>query len=268
MGGANAGFSGKRAFLEAHHYDEVWGWERWGQQQRAPASRNEWGLHDTDLLDAALRKVTALDAAGTTFQLSVLTLNTHPPGYLAPTCAPYQVNEPMLNAIHCTDQALGAFFDGLETEGVLDNTVVIVMGDHVSFPTPENQAAQGADVVPGWFGKTLMMFLAPGRGAARVNNAWYTPDVAPTALALLGWRPIPAFKVGRSMSDAHLDRRVLVSLRYSLVDGEMFPSNPSQGGGCHADEFARSVITQTAMLSDCDRLRILSAVEGSSVVLQ
>src|SRR5712691_12896142 len=47
FGGADSGFSGKRLFLNAHHYDAVWGWERWGQNEvyAEEGRRNAWGLN-------------------------------------------------------------------------------------------------------------------------------------------------------------------------------------------------------------------------------
>ena len=62
MGGANSGFSGKRSFLVAHHFDEVWGWEDW---RRSPHERDRahvWGLHDTDLVGKAISRLHDLRA--------------------------------------------------------------------------------------------------------------------------------------------------------------------------------------------------------------
>jgi phosphoglycerol transferase MdoB-like AlkP superfamily enzyme len=58
LGGADSGFSGKRLFLNAHHFDEVWGWERWGKkgEYEDEGRRNAWGLNDTDLMREAIAR--------------------------------------------------------------------------------------------------------------------------------------------------------------------------------------------------------------------
>ena len=90
-----------------------------------------------------------------------MTVNTHQPGYPEAGCPEYRHDRRMLNAIHCTDTAIGMLMDALERGGYLRNTAVVVMGDHMMFPSPENAEALGP-ASAGWFGKVFMSIYWPG----------------------------------------------------------------------------------------------------------
>ncbi len=265
MGGADSGFSGKRLFLTAHHYDEVWGWERWRDNPLYRGERrSEWGLHDTDLVREAIARLPDLRAHAP-FHLSLLTVNTHEPGYQAPDCSEYQPGRTMLNAIHCSDHAVGMLMDALETGGDLSNTAVAVMGDHLMFPTAENAAALGPAADAGWFGKVVMALYWPGGPRpGRIDTPAYTPDFAPIVLDALGFRPVPRFAFGRSMISSPDRRRTLVAAHFQILNGRMIPTHPSLADECTADMLEHTILnTEDDRLSPCGREKIIDTVEQS-----
>lgn len=100
LGGAVSEFAGKGEFLGAHGYGDVRGFEYWQQhgfEQRA----DSWGLSDVDLFAQASLELQRLQSAGRPFNLTLLTIGTHLPGFSYAECAPYQDgSRPFLNAMH------------------------------------------------------------------------------------------------------------------------------------------------------------------------
>lgn len=132
LGGASLAFAGKGRFLQEHGYATVVGREEW--LAHAPElPMNEWGLNDDALLDAALVQLAELQRVGQPFLLTLLTVGMHPPaGFLSPRCD----GEPqrMQDAIRCTARLLGEFMVQARQRGLLHNTDVVMVGDHLSMP--------------------------------------------------------------------------------------------------------------------------------------
>ena len=264
LGGAESSFSGKGLFLAAHHFDDIWGRERWRENRAYAGGRlNAWGLQDTDLAREAIARLPALRAASP-FHLSLLTVNTHPPGYDAADCPRYQPARVMLDAIHCTDYAVGMLMDALDAGGFMKDTVVVVMGDHMMFPSVESRAALGPASV-GWFGKVFMAMRRPGdTGGTAIDTPAYTPDFAPTVLDALGFTPVPEFPVGQSVLREGDPGRLLIAPRYQLVNGRMVPANPRLSDGCTPDMIERARPDRPlAVYPECERDRIVEIIEQS-----
>ena len=105
----------------------------------------------------------------------------------------------LLDAIHCSDHAVGMLLDAIEERGLLDSTVVVVVGDHMMFPGTDEQAALGKDVVASYYGRVFMALRAPRRDLPpRIETFTFTPDLAPTILELLGV-PVPQDMDGRTL---------------------------------------------------------------------
>ena len=84
--------------------------------------------------DEALARIQELHARDTPFNVTLLTLGTHIPGFQYEGCPVYpgRPNEPFLNGIHCTDYLAGQFVDQLEAKGLLGDTVLYIQGDPVT----------------------------------------------------------------------------------------------------------------------------------------
>ena len=100
--------------------------------------------------------------------------------------------------VRALDDVIAELLDDLEGLGVLENTVVVILGDH-----GESLGEHGVFFEHhGLYDVTLrppLIVHAPGRIAAgrRIESVVMTPDLAPTILDLLGL-PIPAGPPGRS----------------------------------------------------------------------
>ena len=133
LGGANLSFAGKGDFLLEHGYDQVFGLRHW----RSLGFRDQnsiWGLPDTTLFSQAFEQIKSMHKEPAPFNLTLLTLGTHVPGYLYQGCPDYPLSdEPFIDAIHCTDFLLDNFLHQLEDGGILEDTVVYIQADHGVF---------------------------------------------------------------------------------------------------------------------------------------
>lgn len=179
LNGGSLAFAGKGRFLWNHGYHAAFGLEDW--QQLAPnAHTNAWGLDDDDLFTQALGQLRALVAAGKPFNLTLLTVGMHPPrGFLAPSCP--GVHGDMRDAVACTARLLAGFLEDARREGLLRDTLVVVMGDHLGMHSelsPRLQQARHRRIYNRMLNAPA---LAPNRDA--INHF----DMLPTVLTALGF---------------------------------------------------------------------------------
>lgn len=136
LGGADAKFAGKGTFLTGHGYDEVRDLEAWeaaGETEMNPA----WGLSDRRLFELAAETVTELHDAGEPFNLTLLTLDTHEFPHAYDYCEA-DTEAPMAAITRCSMEQVAGFIDYLGQQGYLDDTAVMVMGDHEKFIAETN----------------------------------------------------------------------------------------------------------------------------------
>lgn len=130
MGGADASFAAKDRFLREHGYDEVQDLRTWRERGDAESAMRDWGLGDRRLFEHARDEVVDLHESGEPFNLTLLTLDTHEPA-VEPDRCDMNTREPMTAITRCSMDAVAGFVESLEAEGVLEDTAVVVMGDHL-----------------------------------------------------------------------------------------------------------------------------------------
>lgn len=199
MGGAPIQFSNKGLFYREHGYDEALGLQQLEARAGGKLPEAGWGLYDSALFQVALAKYRQLEAAGKPFNLSMITLDTHPPhGRPSPGCPKYAANpNSMLQAVHCTDYLVGKFIAALKKQPGWKNTVVVIMSDHLMM---RNDAEP---LYPkGYHRQPALLVLNAGQGARPVRM--YHMGIAPTLLDLMGVRTNATFIAGadRSAPDA------------------------------------------------------------------
>lgn len=195
MGGAPIHFSNKGLFFQLHGYDEALGLRQIEAANGSRLPQAGWGLYDSTLFPLALARYRALEAARKPFNLTMLTLDTHPPnGRPSPDCPRYAASSnSMLQAVHCTDYLVGRFVDALSREPEWENTVVVIMSDHLMMRNvadplfPRNYDRQPA-----------LLVLNAGRGERSAKM--YHMDIAPTLVDLLGVRTNATFMAGDDRS--------------------------------------------------------------------
>lgn len=183
MIGASLAFGGEDKFLSQHGYgelidqDELQGW--------AGGSLNDWGLYDDALLSAAEEKLQVLAKQDKPYVLSLMTIGGHfPEGYPSKDCADEfgaQYADRMLLAVKCTGLELRKFIESARSKNLLENTVVVLMSDHLAMKNALSRQLDQHD--------RMNYFVALGGEAGRGVRvkAAATFDIYPTLLELLGF---------------------------------------------------------------------------------
>ena len=134
MGGAPESFASKGTFLKTHGFDTVLGYEHW--KDIGETQFSGWGLSDQRLFENAKEEVLALHNGNQPFTLSMITLDNHAPikdfGYCPNTTGNIEKN-----TVTCQSQIVSDFIDYMKDEGILDDTMVVVMADHQVFTTAD-----------------------------------------------------------------------------------------------------------------------------------
>jgi len=112
-----------------------------------------------------------------------------------------------LHAVHYTDRAVGRFLDRLREEGILDNAVLVVYGDHigVSRYTPgflDVLGLEAGDELALQYAERripLLIRLPGGIGAGQHSQVAGQVDIAPTLAGLLGISTADTYFMGRDL---------------------------------------------------------------------
>jgi phosphoglycerol transferase len=184
VGGADPAFAGKQYFLHEHGFNHVYGRDdisaQMGGYQWPPGW---WGAEDHTTLAFASHVLDDLERSHKPFFLNLLTLDTHgPSGFPSRHCAPPGNEQPMLSIFDCSLRAVEGFLDELQRRGRLEDTVVVVMGDHPL-------------MAPGWSSRlpttledasedVFFAMSVPGRSARTLDTISHF-DVFPLSLQAL-----------------------------------------------------------------------------------
>ncbi len=183
LGGAPLAFSGKGHFLRDHGYEETWGRAQWKQAGAAPDEFNGWGMFDSALFAHGRETLERLHAAGRPFNLTMLTMDTHNPrGFLSPACRRAGA-EHFEDIVSCTAGEIADFVQFARKQGYLEDTTIVVIGDHLAVPNPVFGKLQQAGARRGIFN------LFVGKNLPPPNTDELLPyDLLPTLLEVVGMR--------------------------------------------------------------------------------
>ena len=174
----------------------------------ADVERMGLGIVDGALFDLCYERIKQRQAEGKPFFLTTLTLSTHHP-FAAPLNHPEvrllqeQVSDKYVGALRYTDHELERVFSKLVHEGLLRNTVVVVLGDHgrhepVGSSDIERKAGHFASPLFIWMDESLR---SPATYRPRTVSAVASQvDVAPTLLALNGALPAVGAFAGQDLT--------------------------------------------------------------------
>ena len=158
---------------------------------------NGWGegVFDNDLLRHAKQEIIKLHKSNKRFNVTLINTDTHAPYVMSPKCG---VSDKLktedlraYESYRCSSKYIRKFFDDLNDEGVLENTVVVILGDHLAYD---------------WLSRTHRSH--PSRNVffkintkkeftrSKMNNF----DVAPTILDEMGFFPEEQDKFGFGIS--------------------------------------------------------------------
>ena len=176
----------------------------------ANTERAGLGIVDGALFDLCYERIKLRQSQGKPFFLSTLTLSTHHP-FAAPMNHPevqllqQQVQDKYVAALRYTDLELERVFTRLVREGLLRNTIVVILGDH-----GRHEPVGGSDIERkvGHFASPLFLWMdeslrTPATYRPRVVDTIASQvDVAPTLLSLNGGLPAMGAFAGHDVSCA------------------------------------------------------------------
>lgn len=186
LGGASTQFAGKGLFYRGHHFDTVKGREDLEPQLEDPEYVNSWGLYDDTLYDITADEVRRLDAQDSgPWGVVSLNLAGHAPnGYPSQSCMERQGEfdgQDILYSVECATWLARDLVERLESEGLLDNTLVVILSDHLTMRVSvwDQLTALDRD-------NTLIM-LGHNIEPQRIRRDATMLDVFPTILDALGF---------------------------------------------------------------------------------
>jgi len=196
IGGADTGFAGKGSFYRTHGFDTVEGLKELGPRTPDADYRNAWGLHDDTTFKFAKERFDEMAEGKRPFALVTLTLGTHhPDGFLSRECKDTsyrQGDNPVLNAVSCTDELIPQFINYISRSKHADDTLIVLVSDHLAI----NNTA--SDLLKEGTRRDLFMVMGSDIAPARITRPGSTLDMAPTVLSLLGYQA-EAVGMGRNL---------------------------------------------------------------------
>lgn len=134
---ASLQFAGSNIYLRQHGYDAMWARESFeGEKAVYP---NVWGVNDDTMFEFAFDRIAALRTDEQPFALSLQTIGGHfPEGFPTESCraALTHVDQPpILYSIRCMGYEIRRFVERLDAAGYLENTIVVILSDHLSMKT-------------------------------------------------------------------------------------------------------------------------------------
>jgi phosphoglycerol transferase len=180
LGGASTEFAGKGIFYEDHGFDRVMGREELQPRLEDPDYVDNWGLSDDSLYDFTLEEIRRLDARPEPWAVVNLSITGHAPsGYPAQRCEESQGPHDgvdILYAVECSAWLARDLVERLEAEGLLDNTLVVIVSDHLTM-----RVSVWDELIRGERDNTFIL-LGNDVPRGRVRRPSSTLDVFPTIL--------------------------------------------------------------------------------------
>lgn len=176
-------YGGRGLFDNIRNFATAVGYRQFHEQ--ADYSENSfvtaWGVADEYIFEAALARQLQARQAGEKLFLTILSVSNHKPFLVPPgrTGRPHKRNRH--EAVRYADWALGRWLDAMQAAGLLEDTAVLVVGDH-------GARVYGSERIPIRSYRVPALFLLPGpewRGR-RIGRLCSQIELAPTLLALAG----------------------------------------------------------------------------------
>lgn len=163
-----------------------------------PENSVGWGLKDKPYFEQSIKYLQAMDEP---FYSKFITLTNHFPFELDEidrSIEPYNSNSNTLNnyfpAVRYADEAMEQFFTHLKDAGIYEDSIIIIMGDHIGISANHNRAMSmyldKEEITPFdqvELQKVPLFIHIPGHGKGEVkSNVTGQIDLKPTILNLLG----------------------------------------------------------------------------------
>jgi phosphoglycerol transferase MdoB-like AlkP superfamily enzyme len=179
-------------------------------------------LGDEDLF---LQSLTKLKALKQPFMATLITISSHTPFILPDDLQTLQIDENSslsdtqknyLESVHYTDKAIGEFIDGLKKNGLYDDSLIVIFGDHGSFTGISKALGTNKVNLPGMSASQVpLIILDPTKTLLGTKNIPASHlDIYPTVANLLGIKA-PKTVFGQDI----LNTNAPVEVKFNLDSG-------------------------------------------------
>lgn len=187
IGGADQKFAGKGTFLKNHGFSNVVSKKQIAERTGQPLPKDAWGYPDDVIFQIALEDIKWLKQSEKPFFLSMLTLDTHgPKGNLSEHCRNKGYVQETTSIFDCVISQTEEFIDKLQQSGVLEDTVLVVSGDH-SFMGPKKSALNLLASQKDKDNSRLFFTIIHPEGKKIMADTMNHFDMFPTVLSSLGY---------------------------------------------------------------------------------
>jgi|WetSurMetagenome_2_1015567.scaffolds.fasta_scaffold54029_2 phosphoglycerol transferase MdoB-like AlkP superfamily enzyme len=213
--GAKLTFAGTGTFFNAHHYNEILGYDEIVTPKILTEKYTKnWGLYDDTLFEVAQKKYHELAAKNQPFVLTLATIDSHPPkGEPSKSCPNYNSNSTILNAVHCTDYLLGQFIKNIKESPAYKNTLIVILSDHLAMKNdadhlyPKNIAD-----------RKLLAFVLNSEYQKKIDISGAHFDISHTILDLMEIKTNNNFFLGQSLlQPIQVERYKIFTKESSLI---------------------------------------------------
>jgi lipoteichoic acid synthase len=244
-----------------------------------PVGKGPSDLGDEDLFLQSLPKLENLKQP---FMATMITISSHTPFILPEDLQALnipsdtilnQTQQQYLQSVHYADKAIGEFIDGLKKDGLYDNSLILIWGDHGSF-TNISEALGQSSVLPSLNNSQVPMIILSQNSKLKgtMNIPASHLDVYPTITNLLGITP-PKTVLGQDL----LNTKTPVETNFKLVSGGIsailapdlaYQSNDDgifENGSCKSLPDGKSL-----PIADCQDLynEQLNTVKASNIIVR
>jgi len=188
LGGASTEFAGKGRFYRDHGFEHVYGFQTLQTRLEDTEYVNDWGLYDDTLYDLTLEEIERLESqSDSPWGVVNLSITGHAPnGYPAQRCVERQGEWDeidILYSVECSAWLARDLIERLEERGLLENTVVAILSDHLTMRVSVWDELTTLDR------DNTFILLGSDQAPQRITRSASTMDVFPTLLEALGYTP-------------------------------------------------------------------------------
>jgi phosphoglycerol transferase MdoB-like AlkP superfamily enzyme len=162
-----------------------------------PVGEGPSDLGDEDLFSQSLTKLEQFKAP---FMATVITMSSHTPFILPSDLNTLQIpsntnlnttQKNYVESVHYADKAIGEFIDGLKKDGLYNNSIIAIFGDHESYTNIWQPLGTGANDLPGLADSHIpLIIIDPGTNLqGEITTPGSHLDFFPTIANLLGIVP-------------------------------------------------------------------------------
>ena len=203
-------------FLENHHYTVF---DNQKIREKFPDAKISWGngVFDDVMLNVAKDKILQLTKSNSPYNVVIKTTDTHPPFITSTTCKKnlnkkyenektYEILKNLnksymksraYNAYKCTSNLIISFLEELREKNALDNTVIVIMGDHL--------AHNKYEIIDDYNNERNLYFKINTKNTTTRNLINHF-DIAPTILDEMGFFPKNKSQFGFGISLFNKDK--------------------------------------------------------------